>query len=98
MKKLIITLLLALAGAGAINASTMSDGHTLTALWAKYDEAAKADLPQKEASILTQIKKEAMEKRLPVDFWDAATKYVYAAERRDWKQREPLREALAKDG
>ncbi|MBR4734809.1 MAG: hypothetical protein IK052_01830 [Bacteroidales bacterium] len=97
MKKLIITLLLALAGAGAINASTMSDGHTLTALWAKYDEAAKADLPQKEASILAQIKKEAMEKRLPVDFWDAATKYVYAAERRDWKQREPLREALAKE-
>ncbi|MBQ9411027.1 MAG: hypothetical protein IJU21_05405, partial [Bacteroidales bacterium] len=97
MKRILFTILLALAGAGAINASTMSDGHVLTALWAQYEEAAKADLPKKEASILSQIKKEAMEKRLPADFWDAATKYVYAVQRRDWKQREPLRKALAKE-
>jgi len=94
---MLLSLLLALAGAGAINAATMSDGHTLTALWKEYDEASKADLPKKEASILEQIKKEAQVKRLPVDFWDAATKYVYAVQRRDWKQRDALRTALAKE-
>jgi len=90
MKRMLLSLLLALTGAGAINAATMSDGHTLTALWKEYDEASKADLPKKEASILEQIKKEAQAKRLPVDFWDAATKYVYAVQRRDWKQRDAL--------
>lgn len=98
MKRILFTLLAALTAAGAINAATMSeDGHSLTALWKQYDEASKADLPKKEASILEQIKKEAIQKRLPVDFWDAATQYVYTVQRRDWKQRESLREALAKE-
>ena len=98
MRRIMLSLLLALTGAGAINAAVMSeDGHTLTALWRQYEEASKADLPQKEASILEQIKKEAKEKRLPVDFWDAATQYVYTLQRRDWKRRDSLREALAKE-
>ena len=98
MKRILLSLLAALTGAGAIIAAPMSeDGHTLTALWKQYDEASKADLPKKEASILEQIKKEAMEKRLPVDFWDAATQYVTTVQRRDWKQRDALREALAKE-
>lgn len=98
MKRILLSLLAALTGAGAIIAAPMSeDGHTLTALWKQYDEASKADLPKKEASILEQIKKEAMEKRLPVDFWDAATQYVSVVQRRDWKQRDALREALAKE-
>ena len=98
MKRILLSLLAALTGAGAIIAAPMSeDGHTLTALWKQYEEASKADLPKKEASILEQIKKEAMEKRLPVDFWDAATQYVSVVQRRDWKQRDALRVALAKE-
>ena len=98
MKRILLSLLAALTGAGAIIAAPMSeDGHTLTALWKQYEEASKADLPKKEASILEQIKKEAMEKRLPVDFWDAATQYVSVVQRRDWKKRDSLREALAKE-
>ncbi len=98
MKRILLSLLAALTGAGAIIAAPMSeDGHTLTALWKQYEEASKADLPKKEASILEQIKKEAIEKRLPVDFWDAATQYVSVVQRRDWKKRDALREALAKE-
>ncbi|MBR4595461.1 MAG: hypothetical protein IKO31_01935, partial [Bacteroidales bacterium] len=98
MKRILLSLLAALTGAGAIIAAPMSeDGHILTALWKQYEEASKADLPKKEASILEQIKKEAIEKRLPVDFWDAATQYVSVVQRRDWKQRDALREALAKE-
>ena len=98
MRKVLLSLLLALTGAGAINAAAMfEDGHILTALWKQYEEASRADLPKKEAAILEQIKKEAVAKRLPVDFWDAATKYVSAVQRRDWKQRDALREALRKE-
>ena len=98
MKRILLSLLLALTGAGAINAvPAMSDGHILTALWKQYQDASKADLPQKEASILEQIKTEAAQKRLPVDFWDAATQYVYTVQRRDWKQRDALRTGLARE-
>jgi len=98
MKRLLTTLLAVLTAASILNAAEpMSDGHQLTDLWAKYQEAKKADRPVKEAEILGQIKKEAFQKRLPVDFWDAATEYVYTVRRRDWKQGNSLREALQKE-
>ena len=74
-----------------------SDGHVLTALWKEYKAAADADLPKKEAEILSKIKKEAAEKRLAVDFYDAATGYVEAVVRRNWKEREKQNAALAED-
>ena len=89
MNSLIVSLLLALTALG--------DGHQLTSLWNQYQEASKADLPKKEAPILNQIKTEAAAKHLPVDFWDAATEYVYTVQRRDWKQGQALRESLAKE-
>ena len=58
-----------------MNASE-KDGHVLTALWKQYEDASRADRPQKEAEILSKIKTEAQKQRLPVDFYDAATKYV----------------------
>ena len=70
------------------------DGHVLTALWKQYDAAAKADRPVTEAEILVQIKAEAQKQHLPVDFYDAATKYVETVQRRDWKKREELRTNL----
>ena len=95
MKRILFTWLLALCAGAATHAQSMSDGHTLTALWKQYEAAQKADRPQLEADILTQIKEEAIRKHLPVDFYDAATAYVTTVQRRDWKQRDKLRENLA---
>ena len=74
-----------------------ADGHVLTALWAQYTAATKADRPQKEAEILADIKAEAQRQHLAVDFYDAAVQYVYTVQRRDWKQRGALREQLSAD-
>ena len=73
------------------------DGHELTALWKQYEEAAKADRPQKEADILAEIKTEARKRNLPVDFYDAATTYVEAVQRRNWKKRDELRTQLKEE-
>ena len=67
------------------------DGHVLTSLWKQYNEASKADRPQKEAEILMEIREEAMKKRLPVDFYDAGKEYISAVERRDWKKSTQVR-------
>ena len=67
------------------------DGHTLNSLWKQYEEASKADLPQKEAELLQQIRDEAFTKRLPVDFYDAGKLYISTVERRDWKKSSQVR-------
>lgn len=72
-----------------------SDGHVLTALWKEYKAASDADLPKKEAEILAKIRNEAAARRLTVDFYDAATRYVDAVVRRNWKEREKENSALA---
>ena len=93
MKKL-ITIIAAVTAAISSFAMKEDDGHKLTALWEKYEAAYKADKPKTEAEILAQIKKEAIDKRYHVDFYDAATKYVDAVRRRNWKDATPAREAL----
>ena len=80
-----------------MNAQTDQDGHVLTALWKQYEEAVKADRPQKEADLLAKIKTEAQQRHLPVDFYDAATKYVETVRRRDWKKVSEARENLKKE-
>ncbi len=97
MKRSLLTWLLAVLTGTAAIASPMNDGHVLTALWKQYEEASKADRPQKEAEILSQIKEEAVQKHLPVDFYDAATTYVNVVTRRDWKQQDRLRAQLEKE-
>ena len=89
-------MLVLLAGMVAI-AQSMNDGHTLTSLWKKYDAARKADRPQLEAEILSEIKQEAMRQHLSLDFYDAATQYVSTVQRRDWKQRDALNKALEQE-
>ena len=79
------------------NPAPDKDGHVLTALWKQYEEASKADRPQKEAEILTKIKAEAQKQRLAADFYDAAVKYVESVQRRDWKKREEVRTNLKKE-
>ena len=98
MKRMLITGILAwLAGSISLFAQEMNDAHVLTALWKQYEQAHKADLPQKEADALAKIKAEATERHLPVDFYDAATAYVSTVQRRDWKQRDTLQAQLAKE-
>ena len=97
MIRTLVTWLLAILTGTAAIASPMNDGHKLTGLWKQYEEAARADRPQKEAEILSQIKKEALEKRLPLDFYDAATTYVNTVSRRDWKQQDRLRRELEQE-
>jgi len=96
MKRTLITCVLAIL-AGAFPLFAQSDGHVLTDLWKQYEKAAKSDLPQSEAKALARIKEEAMKQHLPVDFYDAATAYVRAVQRRDWKQRDTLEKTLAKE-
>ena len=79
------------------NPAPDQDGHVLTALWKQYEDAAKADRPQKEAEILAKIKAEAQKQRLAADFYDAATMYVEVVQRRDWKKRDELRKNLEKE-
>ena len=97
MKRILYSWLLAILTGTLSFAAPMNDGHTLTALWKQFEQARKADLPQKEAEILAQIKQEAMRRHLPVDFYDAATEYVNTVGRRDWKQQDKLREDLARE-
>ena len=100
MKRIVRTALAAVAlllFAPMMNAQTDQDGHVLAALWKKYDAAAKADRPQTEAEILSQIKAEAIRQHLATDFYDAATKYVETVQRRDWKKREELRKGLRQE-
>lgn len=65
-------------------------GHTLTKLWAEYEKAVDADKPKDQADILERIKKEASEKRLAWDFYDACWKYVDARSSSNWKLRGEL--------
>ena len=97
MMKRFITIFAAVTAAFSTFAMTSDDGHKLTALWEKYEAANKADKPKTEAEILSQIKAQAKENRYSVDFYDAATKYVDAVARRNWKDREPARKALKQE-
>ena len=93
MKRKLMTWLLAVL-AGTITLGAQNSGRQLTSLWREYEKARSADRPQKEAEALSKIREEAVKQHLPVDFYDAATLYVNAVQRRDWKQREALHREL----
>jgi len=94
LRHLLIATVLVAAPFFTAFAQLPDDGHVLTDLWKQYEKAADADLPQLEAELLQKIKTEAAGKHLPVDFYDAATAYVDARARRNWKEREGLQKAL----
>ena len=70
--------------------------YALASMWKDYEEAAKADLPQKMMEISAEIKNEALRRHLPWDFYDASLKYVDAGVSRNWKLRDSLNAAAAK--
>ncbi len=67
------------------------DGHILTRLWADYGKAEDADRPQDQVRILEQIKKEATDKHLAWDFYDACVTYIEDRSNIDWKERDAVR-------
>mgnify|MGYP004459863035 CR=1 FL=1 len=73
------------------------DGHRLTALWADYKKAVKADRPRKQASTLEEIKRQAEANRLAWDFYDASQKYVRLRSESNWKLREDLTRQMEQD-
>ncbi len=73
------------------------DGHHLTSLWKEYANAVKADRPQKQISVLEEIKRQAETEHLPWDFYDACDKYVEARSASNWKLREELEEQMSRE-
>lgn len=71
---------------------TDDEGHSLSSLWKDYYKASRADKPQDEVSALEKIKKEALQKRLAWDFYDACEKYVSAKSSINWKLRSELKQ------
>lgn len=70
--------------------------YVLTDLWKKYDALVAQDLPKQEAAALAAIRDEALRRKLPLDFWDAAKKYCDVVISRDWKKRDEEKTALRK--
>lgn len=63
-------------------------GHILKSLWTSYYKAEREDRPQDQLRILESIRKEAGEKKLAWDLYDAGQKYVEVKAQINWKTRE----------
>lgn len=95
MKRILCALAIVMAALSAV--AKDGDGHRLTALWADYEKAVKADRPKKQASTLEEIKRQAEAKRLAWDFYDASQKYVRLRSENNWKLREDLTRQMEQD-
>lgn len=95
MKRILCALAIVMTALSA--AAKDGDGHRLTALWADYEKAVKADRPKKQASTLEEIKRQAEAKRLAWDFYDASRKYVRLRSESNWKLREDLTRQMEQD-
>ena len=95
MKRILCALAIVMAALSAV--AKDGDGHRLTALWADYEKAVKADRPKKQASTLEEIKRQAEAKRLAWDFYDASRKYVRLRSESNWKLREDLTRQMEQD-
>ena len=97
MKRLTLTLALILTTMMSFSQTKDSQGHILVSLWKTYYKAENADKPQDQAAALEAIKKEAAEKHLAWDFYDAATRYVDVRSSINWKDHYTLQSALDKE-
>ena len=73
------------------------DKHVLTQQWKQYEDASRADLPQKQFKLLTAITEEAARARLHWDFYDAASRKPSVGGSRNWKLRDSLLTAFAEE-
>ena len=67
---------------------TDAEGHVLTRQWQAFHKASNADRPQEMTRLLEEIVEKAKKKHLSKDFYDAGREWVYAVQRRNWKERE----------
>lgn len=106
MKKLIITLMAALsliislyAYMKPVQAPVSRDkrGHELVQLWKQYDEARAKDRPALQTDLLQSIIAQSKERGLVWDYYDAWRNYINVSSIRNWKLRDSLESAFAKD-
>lgn len=93
MKKLICVISAIAAMVVSMNVSAQTkdkEGHVLTGRWAEYEKAVSKDRPQDAAAVLQSIKKEAADRSLPWDWYDASVKLIDVKSSRDWKLRSGL--------
>ena len=95
--RLITLILLTLTNMSLPACAKDDSQHTLVKLWADYYKAVDADKPKDQCDILERIKKEASEKHLAWDYYDACWKYVQARSSSNWKLRDELTEQANKD-
>lgn len=100
MKYLITTILALMMGAMTMNLSGADkdkQNHSLVKLWETYYSAERADKPQDQLKALDAIKKEASERKLAWDYYDACSKYVEVRSSMNWKQRAEANEQKNKE-
>ncbi len=95
--KLITLILLTLTNMTFPACAKDDSQHTLVKLWAEYYKAVDADKPKDQCDILERIKKEASEKHLAWDYYDACWKYVQARTSTNWKLRDELTDQANQD-
>ncbi len=72
-------------------------GRVLTAQWSEYEKAELADRPKKMLQILNDIKKEAIARHLPVDFYVSGQLCVEKGRQLNWKQYDSLKANFSKE-
>ena len=72
-------------------------GHYLKREWRKYKRISRRDRPEKEISLLTFIKEQALKNRLDKDYYDASVAIGTTQARKDWKLRDSLRNVLTEE-
>ena len=66
------------------------DDKSLETLWTEYRKASEQDRVRKMATILEEIKAEALETKASWDYYQACDEYVNVRSRHDWKLRDSL--------
>lgn len=94
---LIVLLLAATSAMGQHTSGTDKCGHVLVRQWEAYYDAREADAPQRQMTILSEIKEMALAGCMDWDYYDACVKYVDVGRNRDWKQRDKLTEACRQE-
>ena len=63
---------------------------SIKTLWKAYSEASKADMPEKQADILLEIKNLSFSQNRAWDFYNASDKYISVRTSKNWKLRDSL--------
>lgn len=90
-------LMILLSGALALAPSADENYHELGKQWKSFEAAQRSDKPQDALKALEAIKKEAFQKRMSWDYYDAAEQFVDVSCYRNWKLRDSLQARFAQE-